>query len=121
MSKRPELVNTKKAGGCDLDQPRAVNSNGKVIQTVCLCVCLSVWIFEYVRASKSVRGCLSAFPSPRVGGVSIFLFYKLIKVPTSAGSVSVSVRLSYIPCPGLPQTFFLLCLKYDLFYNFKYA
>ena len=30
--------------------------------------CLSVCMFEYVRASKSVRGCLSAFLSPRGGG-----------------------------------------------------
>ena len=29
--------------------------------------CLSVCMFEYVRASKSVRGCLSAFLSPRGG------------------------------------------------------
>ena len=54
MSKRPELVNTKKAGGSDLDHPRAVNSNDKVILTVCLSICMC----EYVRASKSERGCL---------------------------------------------------------------
>ena len=92
MSKRPELVITKKAGGSDLDHPRAVNSNVKTILTVCLSVCMC----EYVRASKTVRGCLPAFLSPRgMGGDSIFyFFYKLIRVPPSPGSVSVSVCLS---------------------------
>ena len=69
MSKRPELVNTKKADGSDLDHPRAVNSNGKVSLTVCLSVCMC----ESVRASKSVCGCLPAFLSPRVGVVTLFL------------------------------------------------
>ena len=54
MTKRPELVFTNKAGSSDLDHPRAVNSNGKVILTVCLPKCM----WEYKHASKSVRGCL---------------------------------------------------------------
>ena len=47
MSKRLELVIAKKTGGSDLDHPRAVNSNGKVILTVSLYACAS--------ASKSVQ------------------------------------------------------------------
>ena len=69
MSKRPELVNTKKTGGSDLDSPRAENSNDKVILTVCLSVCMC----ECVRASMSVRGCLPAFLSPGGGGIFFFL------------------------------------------------
>ena len=61
MSKRPELINTKKAGGSDLDHWRAVNSNNKAILTVSLSVCMC----EYVRAAKGVRGCLPASLSPR--------------------------------------------------------
>ena len=45
--KRPELVNTKKAGGSgsDLDHPRAVSSNTMpfylpVCMSVCLCACM---------------------------------------------------------------------------------
>ena len=69
MSKRPELVNTKKTDGSDLDHPRAVNSNDKFIMTVCLSVCMC----ECVRASKSVCGCLPAFLSHRVWVVTLFL------------------------------------------------
>ena len=54
MSKRPELVNTKKAGGSDLDDPRAVNSNGKVILTVCLYACASTCV--------RLRACVTACP-----------------------------------------------------------
>ena len=68
MSKRPELVNTKKADGSELDHPRAVNSNSKVILlTVCLYACANV------RASKSVRGCLP-FTFLRGGGLSLYFF-----------------------------------------------
>ena len=54
MTKRPELVNKKKAGGSDLDHLRAVNSNFKVILTICLSVCMCV----YALASKSVCSSL---------------------------------------------------------------
>ena len=64
MSKRPVLVNTKKADGIYLDYLRAVTSNGKVILTICMSVCMC----EYVHVSKSMRGCLPAFLSPRNGG-----------------------------------------------------
>ena len=67
MSKRPKLVNTKKAGGSDLGNQRARISNGMVILTVCLSVCMC----EYVLASKNVRSCLPAFLSTG-GGVSLF-------------------------------------------------
>ena len=71
MLKRPELVNTKKTGGSDLDHPRAVHSNDKGIQTVSLSVCMC----ECVRASKSVRGSLAAFLSPaRWGGGVLYSF-----------------------------------------------
>ena len=70
MPKRPELVNTKKDGGSGLDHPRAVSSNSKVILTVCMYACMC----EYVRASKSVRGCLHVFLSPNWEGDSLFIF-----------------------------------------------
>ena len=67
MSNRPELVNTKKAGSTNLDTPRVVNSNGKVILTVCLHACASTCL--PLRAA--VAACLSVIP----GGVSsLFLF-----------------------------------------------
>ena len=52
------------------------------------------------------------------GGQSIF-FYKLIRVSPFYGAgqcncLSISLYLFVspdIPCPGLPQTFFLHCLK----------
>ena len=69
MSKPPELVNTKKTGSSDLDHPRAVNSNGKVMLTVCLSVCMC----ECMHASKRVLGCLPAFLSP--GGVGVLYFF----------------------------------------------
>ena len=78
MSKCLKLVNTKKTGGSDLDHPRAVNSKGKVILTVCLSVCM----WECERESMSVRGCLRAFLSPGEEVYSIS-FYKLIRVPPS--------------------------------------
>ena len=76
MTKRPELVNTKKTGGKDLDLQRAVHSNGKGALTVCLSVCMC----ECVRASKSVRGSLAVILSPGDGGT---LF--LIRVSPSPG------------------------------------
>ena len=111
MSKRSELGNAKKTGGKDLDHPRTVNSNGKVILTVCLSMCMC----KCVRASKSVRGCLPAFLSS--GGMwgTLFLYINLSECPHPLGSVSVFVVSTGIPCLGLPQTFFPLCLKYDLF------
>ena len=66
MSNHPKMVNTKKAGGSDLNHLKAVNSNGKVILTVCMHV-------RYVRTSKSMRGCLSAFLSPWGDLVYFFL------------------------------------------------
>ena len=87
MSKRHELVNTKKTGGSDLDHPRAVHSNGKGILTACLSVCM----LERVRASKSVRGSLAAFLSLGVG--VLYFFFKLIRVPTSPG-IGQCFRLS---------------------------
>ena len=57
MSNRPELVNTKKTGGSDLDHTRAVNSNGKVIMTVCLYACASTCVRLRERACLPV--CLS--------------------------------------------------------------
>ena len=53
------------------------------------------------------------------GGVGVFLFINLSECPHPLGwSVFLSVYLfvsTGIPCPGLQQTFFPLCLKYDLF------
>ena len=49
MSKRPDLLNTKKAGGSDLDHPRAV---GKVILTVCL--------YPYASTCVRLRACMAA-------------------------------------------------------------
>ena len=87
MSKRPELVNTKKTGGSDLNHPRVCTQTAKGILLVCLSVCMC----ECVRASKNVRGSLAAFLSPRGYSIS---FYKLIRVPHPLGSVSVFVCLS---------------------------
>ena len=87
MSKRP--ANTKKTDGSDLDHPRAVTSNGKVILTVCLSVCMC----ECVRASKSVRGILPAFLSPGDWG-TLFHFINLPECPHPLGSVSVFICLS---------------------------
>ena len=89
MSKRPELINKKKTGGSDLDHLRVVNTNVKVILTVCL----SVFMCECVRATKSVRGCLPALLSPG-GGDTLFLFINLSECPHPLGSVSVFVCLS---------------------------
>ena len=123
MSKCPELVNTKKKGGSDLDQPRAVNSNGKVILTVCLSICMCV------RASKSVHDCLPACLTVTGRGYSIS-FYKLITVPLSPGSISVFVCLSVCQ-PLHPMSWSatnllssLLKIKFvskNNFTNFKYA
>ena len=114
MSKRSELVNTKKTDGSDLDHPRAVNSNGNFILTFCLSVCMC----ECVRASKSVCGCLPALLSPRVGWLLFFYkTYQSVSIPWGRSvfpSVYLFVSLD-IPCPGLPQTFYPLCLKYDSF------
>ena len=113
MSKCHELMNKKKTGGSDLDHPRAVNSNVKVILTVCLSVCMC----ECVRVSKSVRACL-LFCHPAAGN-TLFLLINLSECPNYLGAVSVFVCLSvcqpWHPCPGLPQTSFSLCLKYDFF------
>ena len=68
-----------------------------------------------VRASKCMRGCLP-FCHPEGWGNSIS-FYKLIRVLPSPG-VGQCFRLFIspgIPCPGLPDLYFPLCLKYDLF------
>ena len=62
MSNRPKLVNTKKAGGSDLDNTRAVNSNGKVIMTVCLYACASTCV------GLRVRACLPVYLSDIQGG-----------------------------------------------------
>ena len=107
MSERPELVNTKKAGGSDLDHLRAVNSNSKIILTACLSVCMC----EYVRASKSVRGFLSAFLSP--GGCSLF-FIILSKCPHSLGSVIVYVCLSI--CLSVLTSHILVCHNPSFFF-----
>ena len=115
MSNCPELATTKKKGGSDLDHPRAVNSNGKVILTVCLSICM----YENLRASKSVHNCLPTLLSLGGGWGTLFLFINLLECPYPLGrSVVSSVYLFVSPCipyPGLPQTFFPLCLKYDLF------
>ena len=91
MSKRSELVNTKKAGGSDLVHPRAVNSNGKVILTVYLSVCMC----ECVRACMA---CCLPFCHPGGGGggdeVTLSLFINLSECHHHLGSVSVSVCLS---------------------------
>ena len=42
MSKRPKLVNTKKAGGSDFDHMRAVSYSGKVFLSLCLSAHLSI-------------------------------------------------------------------------------
>ena len=70
MSNRPELVNTKKAGGSDLDHRRAVNSNGKVITTVCLYACASTCMRLRVRAC--LPACLSDIQGGGGGGVGYF-------------------------------------------------
>ena len=57
MSKRPELVNTKKAGGSGLDHPRAVNLNGKVILTVCM----SVFLYACASTRVHLRACVAAY------------------------------------------------------------
>ena len=119
MSKRPELVNTMKEGGSDFDHPMAANSNGKVILTVCLSVCMC----ECVIASKSVHVCL---PFCHQEGVGFSIsFYKLIRVPPSPGvgqcfclSICLSALVSHVLVCHKPS---FLCLKYDLFNNFKYA
>ena len=100
---------------------RANNSNGKVILTVGLSVC----ICECMCASKRMRGCLPACLSvTRVGGGggrgTLFIFINLSECPHPLGwSVFLSFYLfvsTGIPCSGLQQqTFFPLCLKYDLF------
>ena len=46
VKKRPKLVNTKKADGSDLDHPMAVNTNDKVILTVCLYACASTCVLK---------------------------------------------------------------------------
>ena len=79
-----------------------------------------------MRAFKGMRGCLPACLSvTRMvvgggggGGGTLFIFINFIRVPPSPGLVSVFVCLfvsTGIPCPGLQQTLFPLCLKYDLF------
>ena len=67
MSKRHELVNTKKAGGSDLDHPRAVDLNGKVIL--------------YVRVRLRAPACLSVTQE----GGSLFLFINLSECPIPWG------------------------------------
>ena len=66
---------TKKAGGSGLDHPIAVNSNGKIILTVCMSICLSACMCEYARASKSVRGCLLAFLSSMGEGGGVVYYF----------------------------------------------
>ena len=116
-SKRPELVNTEKAGGSDLDHPRAVNLNDKATLTVCLYACTSTC----VRLRACVTACLPFCHPGRGGGgggVRIFLFINLSECSYTLGLVNLTVCLFValdIPCPGLPQTFLLICLKYDLF------
>ena len=109
MSKRPELIDKYKTAGSDLDHPRAVNSNGKVILTVCLSVCMC----ECMRASKSMRGFLPAFLSPERGySLSFYKTYQSAPIPWGR-SVFSSVYLFVspgIPCPSLPQNLFPLCL-----------
>ena len=79
-----------------------------------------------MRASKRMRGCLPACLSvTRVGGGgggrgTLFIFINLSECPHPLGwSVFLSFYLfvsTGIPCSGLQQqTFFPLCLKYDLF------
>ena len=98
----------RKQMGSDLDYLRAVNSKGKAILTVCLSVCMC----ECVRLRACVAACL---PFCHPGGGATLFFINLSECPHSLELVSVFVSLSVVPCPGLPQTSFSLCLKYDLF------
>ena len=71
-----------------------------------------------MRLRACVAACLSVTRVVVGGGGYSNYFYKLIRVPPSPGLVSVFVCLfvsTGIPCPGLQQTLFPLCLKYDLF------
>ena len=92
MSKRPKLVNTKKTSGSDLNHPRQQGHSD----------CMHVRVH-----ASSIKG----------GGVLLFLFITYQSAPISRGRPEVlSVYLFVspdIPCPGLSQTFFPLCLKYD--------
>ena len=103
MSKRPELINKKKTDGSDLDRPRAVNSNGKVILNACLSVCMC----ECVRVSKSVRGCLPVFLSSGGRGGTLS-FYLLIRVSPSPG-VGQCFRLTI--CLSALASHVLVCHK----------
>ena len=63
-----------------------------------------------------LRVYVAACLPPGGGGGSLYSFINLSECPHSMGLVSVTVCLYMfvspdIPCPGLPQTFFLHCLK----------
>ena len=90
MSKRPELVNTEKASGSDLERPRAVISNDKVTPTVCLLACTSTC----VRLKACVAACLPFCHPGQGGGGRVFLFINLSECSHPLWLVSLSVCLS---------------------------
>ena len=55
-SKLPELDNTKKTNGSDLDHPRAVSSSGKIFPSACMSVCRRICVCVCVHAC--VRACV---------------------------------------------------------------
>ena len=87
--------------------------------SACLYACSSTC----VRLRASI--CLSVIQGGGGGGGWSISFYKLIRVPPSPGvdqCFCLPIFLSALtPVPGLPQTVFLLCLKYDLFRKTSYT
>ena len=61
-----------------------------------------------------MRTCVPACLSPR--GSILYFLNKNISVTPEGLSVCLSVIFD-LPCPGLPQQTFPLCLKYDLLRN----
>ena len=113
MSKRPEMVNTMKAGGSGLDHPRAVNSNGKVILTVCM----SVFLYACASMRVHLRACVAAYlhlchPWWGGGGESI-TFCKLIRVPLSPG---VGQCFCLYICLSALTSHALICHKPSFFF-----
>ena len=79
---------------------------------------LSLCMHVRVRLRACVAACMP-FCHPGGERATLFLFINLSESPIPKGrSMFLSVYLFVrpgIPCPGLSQTFFPLCLKYDLF------
>ena len=97
-----------------------MHSSGNVILNACLSVCMC----KCVRVSKSVAACLPAFLSPGGGGGgggghNLYIFFinlsDYILPPGVYQSVFMYVCISARTCPGLPQTYFLPYLNFDLF------